>query len=125
MIINSKAISLSEAATMLNKTEQEVLRLAQYGYLEQSKPENGKTQIILSSLQKYADRSGIDLQDAHSPVVTRSRNFIIGQTMTKLGLQSEVAVHKLIQAGQLQAGFEGGAYIVNTQSLHEYVTGRC
>lgn len=32
MIINSKAISLTEAAIKLGKSEQEVLRLSQYGY---------------------------------------------------------------------------------------------
>lgn len=125
MIINSKAISLSEAATRLNKTVQEVLRLAQHGYLEQSKSENGKTRIIVGSLEKFASRGGIALQEAPTPVVVRSGNFTIGETMTKLGLHTEAALHRLIQAGKLKAGFEGGAYVVNAQSLHEYVTGRC
>ncbi|MNW57938.1 hypothetical protein D3C74_357760 [compost metagenome] len=125
MIINSKAVPLSEASIMLCKTESEILRLCQHGYLEQSKPEGGKTRIIVDSLRKYADRSGIPLQEAPAPVVTCSGSFTIGETMTKLGLQTEAAVHKLIQAGQLKAGFEGGAYVVNAQSLHDYVTGRC
>lgn len=47
MIINSKAVSITEAATMLGMTEQEVLGLSQHGYLEQSKPEDGKTRVSL------------------------------------------------------------------------------
>lgn len=42
--------------------------------------------------------------------------------MTKLGLLTKTAVHKLVQAGQLKAGFDGGAYVINAPSLHEYVT---
>lgn len=124
MIINSKSVLLSEASVMVGKTEREILRLCQHGYLEQSKPEGGKTLIIVDSLRKYADRSGISLQEAPTPVVTRSGSFTIDKTMTKLGLQTEAAVHKLIQAGKLEAGFEGGVYVVNAQSLHDYVTGR-
>ncbi|KZE67265.1 hypothetical protein AV545_23490 [Paenibacillus jamilae] len=125
MIINSKTVSLTEAATMLGKSEQEVLRLSQYGYLEQSKPESGKTRIIVNSLEKYARRSGIALQEAPTPSHNRLDSLSVQETMTKLGLQTESAVHRLIQAGRLKAGFEGGAYIVNAQSLHDYVTGRC
>ncbi|WP_025684800.1 hypothetical protein [Paenibacillus maysiensis] len=125
MIINNKMVSLTKAATMLGTSEQEVLRLSQYGYLEQGKPEGGKTRIIVSSLEKYASRSGIALQEAPAPVVARSGNFTIGGTMTKLGLKTEAAVHKLIQTGKLKADFEGGAYVINAQSLHDYVTGRC
>jgi hypothetical protein len=125
MIINSKTVSLTEAARMLGLSEQKILQLSQHGYLEQSKPENGKTRIIVSSLEKYASRSGIALQKAPTPVVARSGNFTISETMTKLGLKTEAAVHKLIQAGQLKAGFEGKTYVVNAQSLHDYVTGRC
>ncbi|MBD0383283.1 helix-turn-helix domain-containing protein [Paenibacillus sedimenti] len=125
MIINSKTVSLTEAAAMLGMSEQKILQLRQHGYLEQSKPENGKTRIIVSSLKKYASRSGKALQETLTPVVTRSGSLTIGETMTKLGLQTEAAVHKLIQAGKLKAGFEGGAYVVNAQSLHDYVTGRC
>lgn len=113
MIINSKAVSLTEAATMLGKTESEVLRLCQHGYLEQAMSENGKTKIIVGSLEKFANRSGIALQEAPTPVIVRSGNFTIGETMTKLGLKTEAAVHRMIQAGQLKAGFEGGAYVVN------------
>lgn len=125
MIINSKTVTLAEAATMLGMTEQKVLQLSQHGYLEQSKPENGKTQIFVRSLEKYACRSGRVLQEAPTPVVARSGNFTIGETMNKLGFQTEAAVHRLIQARKLKAGFEGGAYVVNVQSLHDYVTGRC
>lgn len=50
MIINSKAVSLTEASTMLGMTETEFLRLCQYSYLEQSKLEDGKTRIIFNSL---------------------------------------------------------------------------
>ncbi|MEC0245651.1 hypothetical protein ACI48J_14595 [Paenibacillus chitinolyticus] len=41
MIINSKTVTLAEAATMLNMNEQKVLQLSQHRYLEQSKPKNG------------------------------------------------------------------------------------
>ncbi|CAM3464238.1 hypothetical protein [Marinicrinis lubricantis] len=125
MIINSKTVSLAEAATMLGMTEQKVLQLSQHGYLEQSKPENGKIRIIVRSLERYASRSGIALQEAPTPVVVRSGNFTIAETMTKLGLHTEAAVHRLIQAGKLKAGFEGGTYFVHAQSLHDYVTGWC
>ncbi|MEZ2658683.1 hypothetical protein [Aneurinibacillus aneurinilyticus] len=125
MIINSKAVSLTEAAKMLGMTEQKVLQLSHHGYLEQAKPENGKSRITVGSLERFASRSGIALQEAPTPVVVRSGNFTIGETMTKLGLQTEAAVHKLIQARKLKAGIEGGAYLVNAQSLHDYVSRRC
>lgn len=86
MIINSKVVSVTEAATMLGKSEQEVLRLCQYGYLEQSKPEGGKTRINLSSLEKYASRSGIALQEAPKPSLKSSASLSFQDTMTKLGL---------------------------------------
>ncbi|AWB43417.1 hypothetical protein DCC85_03720 [Paenibacillus sp. CAA11] len=125
MIINHKAVSLTEAATMLNLNEQEVLRLSQHGYLEQSKPEDGKTRISLHSLERYAHRNAIALQEVPKPFVGLAGSFTIGEAMTKLGLKTEAMVHKLIQVGKLKAGFEGGAYVVNAQSLHNYVTGRC
>lgn len=122
MIINSKAVSLSEAAAMLGMTEQEVLRLSQ-GYLEQSKLENGKARISLNSIEKYAHRSGIILYEAPEPVVVRSESYTIGETMTKLSLATEAAVHRLIQSGRLQAYMEGGAYKVSSESLRNYVIG--
>ncbi|WP_405168932.1 hypothetical protein [Paenibacillus sp. FSL H3-0286] len=125
MIINSKAVSLTEATTMLGMTEREVLRLSQHGYLEQSKPEGGETRIIQSSLEKYAYRSGIVLQEASKTSVGRSGSLAIQEAMTKLGLRSEDTVHRLIQTGKLKAGLEGGTYVVYSQSLHDYVTGRC
>ncbi|MNP34666.1 hypothetical protein D3C76_1279640 [compost metagenome] len=110
MIINSKAVSLTEAATMLGKSEQEVLRLSQYGYLEQSKPEGGKTRIILSSLEKYVSRSGIALEEALKPSLKRSESLTVQNVMTKtkLGLNTEAAVHRLIQAGKLKVQMEKG-----------------
>lgn len=125
MIINSKAVSVTEAASILGKSAQEVLRLTQYVYLEQSKPEGGKTQVVLSSIEKYANRSGIALQEVPKPSLKRSESLSVQDTMTKLGLRSEDAVHLLIQEGKLKPGFERGAYVVDAQSLHDYVTGRC
>lgn len=124
MIINSKAVSLSEAATMLGMTEHEVLGLSQHAYLEQCKPEDGKTRISLYSLERYAHRNGIALQEVSKPSVGRSGSLTLQETMTRLGLNTEAAVHLLIQAGKLSAGFEGGAYVINAQSLHDYVTER-
>lgn len=124
MIINSKVITLSEAATMLNQTEQEVLRLSQYGYLEQSKPDNGRTRISLKSLERYARRSGITLVEAFKPSIERLGNITVQETKERLGFETEAAVHRLIQTGKLKAGFEGGAYVVNSQSLHDYMTRR-
>jgi len=123
MIINSKAVSLTEAATMLGKSAQEVLRLAQFGYLEQSKLEEGKTQIILSSLQKYADRSGITLQEAPKPSQKRSKSLTVQETMTRLGLRTEAAVHRLIQAGKLEAQMEKGIYKVDAGSVRNHILG--
>lgn len=123
MIINSKAVSITEAATMLSKTESEVLRLCQHGYLEQAKPENGKTRITVSSLEKYADRSGIALQEAHKPSVGRSGSLTVQNVMTKLGLNTEAAVHRLIQAGKLKAQMEKGVYKVDAGSVRNYILG--
>ncbi|MBE1446155.1 hypothetical protein [Paenibacillus sp. OAS669] len=123
MIINSRAFSLTEAATKLGMTEQEVLRLSQYGYLEQSKPENGSTRIIQSSLEKYAARSGIALQEVRKPSVGRSESLTVQETMTKLGLLTEVAVHRLIQAGKLKAQMEKGIYKVDAGSVRNYILG--
>ncbi|MNW52867.1 Helix-turn-helix domain protein [compost metagenome] len=123
MIINSKAVSLPVAATMLGKSEQEVLRLSQYGYLEQSKPEGGKTRINLSSLEKYASRSGIDLQEVPQPSLKSSESLSVQDTMTKLGLRSEAAVHRLIQAGKLKAQMEKGIYKVDAGSVRNYILG--
>ncbi|OME45396.1 hypothetical protein BSK59_32610 [Paenibacillus odorifer] len=123
MIINNKAVSLSEASIMLGKTESEVLRLSQYGYLEQSKPEGGKTRIILSSLQKYASRSGVALQEAPNPSLKHSESLSVQETMTKLGLRTEAAVHRLIQAGKLKAQMEKGTYKVDAGSVRTYILG--
>lgn len=125
MIINGKAVSLYEAAAMLGITEQEVLALSQHDYLEQSKPVDGKTRVSLHSLERYAHRNDIALKEVPKPSVGRSGSFSVAETMTKLGLRAETAVHRLIQAGKLKAGFEGGEYVVNAQSLHDYVVGRC
>lgn len=123
MIINSKAVSLTEAATMLGMTEREVLRLSQHGYLEQSKPEGGKTRIILSNLEKYASRSGIALQETPKPSVGRSGSFTLQETMTKLGLHTEAAIHRLIQVGKLKAQMEKCIYKVDAESVRSYVLG--
>lgn len=123
MIINSKAVSLTEDSTMLGKPEQEVLRLCQLGYLEQSKPEGGKTRIIVNSLKKYADRSGIALHDALNPSQKRSGSLTVQETMTKLGLRTEAAVHRLIQAGELKAQMENGIYKVDAGSMRNHIIG--
>ncbi|OBY76513.1 hypothetical protein BBG47_26685 [Paenibacillus sp. KS1] len=123
MIINSKAVSLIEAATMLGMTEEEVLRLSQYGLLEQSKSEDGKTRVSLHSIERYAHRNGIALQEAPKPSVGRSGSLTIQDSLTKLGLHNEKEIHLLIQTGKLKAYFKGGAYVVDAQSLHDYVTG--
>jgi len=57
MIINSNSVSLTEASELLVIPETEVLRLSQYGYLEQSKTLNGKTRIALHSIEKYPRRN--------------------------------------------------------------------
>ncbi|MDF2649508.1 MAG: hypothetical protein K0Q73_5313 [Paenibacillus sp.] len=123
MIINSKAVSLTEATTKLGMSEQEVLRLSQHGYLEQSKPVGGKTRIILCSLEKYANRSGIALQEALKLSVERSESLTIQNAMTKLGLDTEAAVHRLIQAGKLKAQMEKGTYKVDAGSVRNYILG--
>lgn len=123
MIINNKAVSLSEAAAMLGMSEQEVLRLCQHGYLEQCKLENAKTRISMNSIEKYALRSGITLYEAPKPVVARSGSFTIDEKMTKLGLATETAVHRLIQSGRLQAYMEYGTYKVSADSVRNYVLG--
>lgn len=125
MIINNKAVSISEAATMLGMTEQEVLRLSQYGYLEQCKPEDGRTRISVNSLEKYARRSGLPLQEAPKPPVRRSGSLTVQETMERLGLQSESAVHRLIQSGRLEALMENGIYKVDAESVRNYVLGAC
>ncbi|HEY4389763.1 MAG TPA: hypothetical protein VGN02_00280 [Paenibacillus sp.] len=123
MIINSKAVSLTVAAKMLGMTEGEVLQLSQHGYFEQSKPENGKTRIILSSLERYASRSGIALQEAPKPSQKRSESLTVQETMTKLGLRTEAAVHRLIQAGKLEAQMEKGIYKVDAGSVRNHILG--
>ncbi|MBY9077132.1 hypothetical protein KIH86_24650 [Paenibacillus sp. HN-1] len=123
MIINNKAVSVTEAASMLSKSAQEVLRLTQYGYVEQGNPEDGKTRIILSSLERYASRSGIALQEAPKPSQKRSESFTIQETMSKLGLRSEAAVHRLIQAGKLEAQMEKGIYKVDVGSVRNHILG--
>jgi len=123
MIINNKAVSLSEAAAMLGRNEQEVLRLCQHGYLEQCKLENAKARISLSSIEKYALRNGKTLHEAPKPVVTRSGSFTIDETMTKLELATETAVHRLIQSGRLQAYMENGTYKISADSVRNYVLG--
>ncbi|KZE73922.1 hypothetical protein AV545_13585 [Paenibacillus jamilae] len=123
MIINSKTVSLFEATVLLGKSEQEVLQLSQYGYLEQSKPESGKTRINLSSLERYANRSGIALQEVRKPSLKISESLSVQDTMTKLGLRSEAAVHRLIQAGKLKAQMEKGIYKVDAGSVRNYILG--
>lgn len=124
MIINSNSVSLTEASEILGIPEHEVLRLSQYGYLEHSKTLNGKTRIALHSLEKYARRSKITLQYPKSSI-HRFDSCSIQEAMKKLGLTNEKELHKLIQAGRLKAYFKGEEYVINTQSLHDFVTGRC
>lgn len=125
MIINSKTISLSHAVEMLNMSEHEVLRLCQYGYLEQGKLDKGNIRINLNSIEKYAYRSGIALRSLPKHNIERSESFTIKETMNKLELKNEITVHKLIQSGKLKAEFKLGDYVINLQSIHDYVTGRC
>lgn len=68
MRVNSNVVSLSKAATMLNMVEQVALRLSQYGYLEQCKPEGGRTRISVNSIEKYAYRNQISLQKSPKPL---------------------------------------------------------
>ncbi|MED2257152.1 hypothetical protein ABEO98_23550 [Brevibacillus parabrevis] len=121
MIINSKAVSLSEAATMLGIAEQEVFRLCQYGYLEQSKPEDGKTRVNLQSIEKYAHRNGKALQETPKPSIGRTGSLTMQETMERLGLLTEAQVHQLIQACKLKAWMENGIYKVEAESVRNYV----
>lgn len=123
MIINSNVVSLSEAAAMLNMAEQEVLRLSQFGYLEQCKPKGGRTRISVNSIEKYAYRNQIVLQKSPKPSIGHSGSLTVAETVAKLGLHTEAAVHRLIQSGLLQARMENGVYKVDAGSLRNYVLG--
>ncbi|WP_027093559.1 hypothetical protein [Cohnella thermotolerans] len=124
-IIDNRSVSLSEAANLIQMSEEEVFKLILYGYLEAARPIQGRMMVSLHSIEAYAQRNRITLQKAPISPIGRSGSLTVLETMTKLGLQTEAAVHRLIQAGKLKAGFEGGSYFVHAQSLHDYVTGRC
>lgn len=47
----------------------------------------------------------------------------MGETVTKVGLDTEATVHRLIQSGLLQARMENGVYKVDAESLRNYVLG--
>lgn len=123
-IIDNRSVSLPEAAKLLQMSEEEVFKLTKYGYLQSARPLQGRTMVSLHSIEAYARRNQITLQEAPKPSVGRSGSLTVQETMTKLGLSNEKEIHLLIQAGKLKAGFEDGEYAINSQSLHDYVTGR-
>jgi hypothetical protein len=125
MIIDNRSVSLYEAAKLMQMSEEEIFKLTKWGFLQVTRPLQGRTMVSLHSIEAYARRNQITLHKAPKPSVGRSGSLTVQETMRKLGLNTEVEVHRLIQSGSLKAGFEGGAYAINAQSLHDYVTGRC
>lgn len=77
----------------------------------------------MSSLNKYAARSGIAHQEALKPSLKRLKSLSVQETMTKLGLRTEAAVHSLIQAGKLKAQMESSIYKVDAESVRNYILG--
>lgn len=123
MIINNKGLSLTEVSTLLGKTEIEVLTLCQHGYLEQCPHVNGRTRISMNSIEKYSRRNGISLQKVLVNTVERFSGITIQESMSRLGLSSEVNIHRLIQAGKLKAQMVDGIYKVDAKSVRNYVLG--
>lgn len=126
-IVDERYVSLAEAGKLMQLTEKDVFKLTIYGFLEvSSRPtRGGDTMVSLRSIETYALRNGIALQKAPKPSVGRSGILTVQQAMTKLGFNNERSLHLLIQSGKLKAHNEGGEYVVDAQSLHDYVTGRC
>lgn len=122
MSVDSKVLSLPEAATLLGKTERETLKLCQCGYLVQSNIQNGKMQICLSSLERYSKRSGISLV-LSSKRIRRYGTYTMSEAMKKLSFSEESQIHRLIQAGLLKAYFQENRYVIDAQSIHDYGIG--
>ncbi|MNJ57009.1 Helix-turn-helix domain protein [compost metagenome] len=123
MIINNRSVSLYEAANIMQMSEEEVFKLTQYGYLQAARPIQGRTMVSLHSIDAYARRNQITLQEAPKLSVGRSGSLTVQNVMNKLGLETETAVHRLIQAGKLKAQMEKGIYKVDAGSVRDYVLG--
>lgn len=124
MILNSKTVSIKEASKLLNKGQDEILRLAQYGYLEQSKLVDGKIRMYLKSIEQYALRYDITLNYDTPSTPHRSYDWLtIKEAMVKLGFTDEKKLHKLIQASRLKAIFIQGSYKVSEESIRNYLIG--
>lgn len=122
-IIDNRSVSLPEAAKLLQMSIEEVFKLTQYGYLQSARPLQGRTMVSLHSIEAYARRNQITLQEALKPSLKRSESLSLQETMTKLGVRTEAAVHRLIQAGKLTAQMEKGIYKVDAGSVRDYVLG--
>jgi hypothetical protein len=49
--------------------------------------------------------------------------YSIPEAMRRLSLSNEKELHLLIQARKLRAGFRGGQYMIDAESLRNYVMG--
>lgn len=123
MIIDNRSVSLSEAAKIMKMSEEEVFKLTKYGYLQAARPIQGRTMVSLNSIEAYARRNQITLQEAPKPSVGRSGSLTVQETMERLGLRNEKECHVLIQAVKLKAHMENGIYKVDAESVRNYILG--
>jgi hypothetical protein len=117
MFIDNRTVTVDEASAMLGMNTDQVLKLAQHGLLGQATPIDGKTRITYHSIETYARRNGIKLQNIKKPVRRVYGDYTIQQTMDILGLKDERDLHRLIQKGSLKAGFVRGQYMVDANSV--------
>jgi hypothetical protein len=123
MFLDNRTVSIDEASLMLGIDKDQVLKLAQHGFLDQAVPIEGRTRITLHSLETYARRNGIKLRNIQKQKRRVYGDYSIEQTMNILGLQDERDLHRLIQRGDLKAGFVNGEYKVDANSVREYIMG--
>ncbi|MFE4203570.1 hypothetical protein [Aneurinibacillus aneurinilyticus] len=123
-IIDSRNVSLSEAAKLMRISEEEVFELTKYGFLSVAKVQNGRPMLSMNSIETYSRRSGLQLYyKATGRCNPRTGSYTISEVQTKLALKDEAAVHRLVQAGKLSARMEQGQYKVSAESLYSYTTG--
>lgn len=111
--------SIRETSDSLNLSENEVLELLKYGYLNASNFE-GELMVSTDSLSKYQRRFGTQKPKNNTKKSSR-RDYSLEECIKIFGCEKEV--HKLIQTGGLEAVMSKGKIKVDGVSLSKYLKG--
>lgn len=62
-------------------------------------------------------------EQSHQSSMHHVGYYSISEAMRRLSLRDEKELHLLIQARKLRAGFKGGQYMIDAESLRNYTMG--